>query len=110
MMTWPWHRVFQSFLFEPLRLIAQKVVTLFELLTLKRNWRPLNDFTHEMDLRIVKPHTVIKEPYLRLLSWNSKVKCYFTAYIRPLKEAVLRRYFIIRTTENGSVDTTENGS
>ena len=30
-----------------------------------------------------------------LLSWNSKVKCYFTAYIRPLKEAVLRRYFII---------------
>ena len=63
MMTWPWHRVFQSFLFEPLRLIAQKVVILFELLTLKRNWRPLNDFTHEMDLRIVKPRTVIKEPY-----------------------------------------------
>ena len=30
-----------------------------------------------------------------LLSWNSKVKCYFTAYIRPLKEAVLRRYSII---------------
>ena len=47
-----------------------------------------------MDLRIVKPHTVINEPYSRLLSWNSKVKCYFTAYIRPLKEAVLRRYFI----------------
>ena len=63
MMTWPWRRVFQSFLFEPLRLIAQKVITLFELLTLKRNWRPLNDFTHEMDLRIVKPRTVIKEPY-----------------------------------------------
>ena len=39
-----------------------------------------------------------------LLSWNSKVKCYFTVYIRPLKEAVLRRYFIKFYLEEGNGD------